>query len=659
MTPCDYKKTYESEAFRKEWERTEENWGASYQKDKTIFKVWAPFAEKVSVCLYRTGTDQEKGAEPLTKTEMLRVAPASFSCTIEGDLDGVYYTYAVVRDGKEQECVDPYARACGANGARGMVVNLEATDPKGWAEDEKWVQKRKNTVIYELHVKDFSWQEQSGISRKHRGKFLAFTEKGTSFAGYPTGISHLKKLGITHVHLLPIFDYASVEETDSEKAFNWGYDPLNYNVPEGSYATDPYDGHVRIRECKEMIKALHEAGIAVVMDVVYNHTYSADGAFQILAPFYYYRQQEDGSLSNGSACGNEIASERQMAGSFIRQSVLYWAKEYHIDGFRFDLMGLHDTDTMNRLREELDARFPHKPILLYGEPWTAGPSPMEQGYWPAVKANVGRLDNGIAIFCDDTRDAIKGSVFDREAPGFVNGAKQLEGRIASAAVAWCDGGHDFAPRSPAQIINYVSVHDNLTLWDKLAATAGVTDYDVPDARLVKQNKLAAGIVLTCMGTPLFQAGEEFGRTKRGDENSYKSAPALNCLDWERRAAFDGLVEYYRGLIGLRSRIGFFADKSKEAFSRVQIQKAEQDMVNILIDNEGYGRTPYKKIFISYYAGQEDTTLLLPPGKWQVLADGGSSFLWKRSPVLGKGRRVRKEIKMEAVSLTILGSNGKE
>lgn len=659
MTPYEYKKIYESEEFRRECENTDENWGAQYQKDRTIFRVWAPFAEKVCVCLYKTGTDGEKGAMSLGRTEMLRVAPTSFSCTIEGDLEGVYYTYAVVREGREQECVDPYAKACGANGRRGMVVNLSDTDPAGWNEDKKWVQKNKNTVIYELHVKDFSWQEQSGISRRHRGKFLAFTEEKTSFAGHPTGIAHLKRLGITHVHLLPIFDYASVEETDCQKVFNWGYDPLNYNVPEGSYATNPYDGHVRIRECKEMIKALHKAGIAVVMDVVYNHTYSSEGAFQVLAPFYYYRQNEDGSLSNGSVCGNETASERRMAGSFIRQSVLYWAEEYHIDGFRFDLMGLHDTQTMNSIRKELNDKFPQKHILLYGEPWTAGPSPMEPGYLPAVKANVDKLDRGIAIFSDDTRDAIKGSVFYGKDPGFVNGAPCKEKDMASAALAWCDGGHDFAPVSPSQIINYVSVHDNLTLWDKLAATAGVTDYDVPEEELLKQNKLAAGIVLTCMGTPLFQAGEEFGRTKYGDENSYQSPPEVNCLDWMRRAAFDELAEFYRGLIALRDKIGFFADKSETALSHIQVLKAEGNMVNLLIDNETYGKLPYNKIFISYYAGREETVLLLPLGKWRLLADGRSAFHWKKRRFFGKEDRYSKEMRMEPISFVILGSDGKE
>lgn len=656
MTPYEYKKIYESEEFKKACIEAGESWGALYQKEETVFRVWAPFADGVSVCLYRTGTDGEEGAERILRTAMEKTAGYSFTCTVSGDLDGIYYTYEVEREGKKEECTDPYARACGANGLRSMVVNLADTNPAGFAEDEKWSQKKSNTVIYELHVKDFSWQKEAGIKEEYRGRFMAFTQKGTSYRGYPTGIDYLKEMGITHVHLLPIFDYASVDETGSREAFNWGYDPENYNVPEGSYSTNPYDGHVRIRECKEMIKALHQAGIAVVMDVVYNHTYSSDNAFQVLAPFYYYRQNEDGSLSNGSACGNETASERYMTGSFIKQSVLYWAKEYHIDGFRFDLMGLHDTETMNGIRKALDEAFPNKKILLYGEPWTAAASLMAKGFYPAVKSNVNMLDKGIAIFNDNTRDAIKGSVFYGEKPGFVNGKKGLESAVASAAQAFCDGGHPFSMQSPAQSINYVSVHDNYTLWDKLVMTAGLADYQKKEEKIFRQNKLAAGIVMMCMGTPLFQAGEEFGRTKYGDENSYKSSADINCLDWKRSVEFADLAAYYRDLISLRGKIGFFTDKSMNALTHIKVIKAENDMVNLLIDNASYGRTFWKRIFISFYAGTKAARVRLPAGKWQVLADGSSAGLWKNRRLLGKIAKVEEEINIEPVSLCILGSS---
>lgn len=656
MTPFEYKQFYESEDFKRICAGAGEKWGAEYRKDRTVFRVWAPLADAVSVCLYQTGTDKEEGAKYLGRTEMCREESYAFSCTMEGNLEGVYYTYAVERGKETKECTDPYAKACGANGQRSMVVDLASTNPKGWETDKKWFQKNKDTVICELHIKDFSWQKESGISRRYRGKYLAFTEKETSFEGHATGVSYLRELGITHVQFLPFFDYASVDETGEDSAFNWGYDPMNYNVPEGSYSTNPYDGHVRIRECKEMIKALHEAGIAVVMDVVYNHTYRADGAFQVLAPYYYYRQTEEGTLSDGSACGNEVASERRMAGNFIRQSVLYWAEEYHIDGFRFDLMGLHDTKTMNEIRKELDRRISHKHVLMYGEPWAAHPPAMAEGYFPAEKVNVDKLDNKIAIFNDSTRDAIKGSVFYGNSPGFVNGGKDMEKKIASAVLAWCDKGHDFLPLSPAQAINYVSVHDNDTLWDKLVKTGGRDDFHEKDSRLLKENKLAAGIVMTCMGTPLFQAGEEFGRTKGGDDNSYQSPAEINCLDWKRRVVFNDLVEYYKGLIALRARIGFFRDKSVEALSRIQVLRAEKGMVNLLIDNAPYPKALYKKIFICYYAGEEETTLLLPDGKWQVLADGNSSYRWKKKHVWERVGKVSGQMQMEPVSLCILGSN---
>lgn len=656
MTPYDYKKIYESDEFKRESIKAGKKWGACYSPEKTVFRVWAPMAQSVSVCLYKTGSDGEGGAETLPCAEMLKVASSTYECTIRGNLDGIYYTYKIKRDDTYQECVDPYARACGVNGLRGMIADLSKTNPAQWKKDEKWVQKNKSTLIYELHVKDFSWDENSGIRKEYRGKYMAFTEDETSFKGLATGVSHLKEMGVTHVHLLPVFDFATVDETKDGQDFNWGYDPANYNVPEGSYATNPYDGHVRIREFKEMVKALHEAEIAVVMDVVYNHTYEFNGAFQILAPFYYYRQNEDGSLSDGSACGNETASERYLVSTFIKESVLYWAEEYHIDGFRFDLMGLHDTCTMNRIRQELDERFPDKPILLYGEPWTAQASPMESGFYPAVKKNISLLDNGIAIFSDDTRDAIKGSVFYGEEPGFVNGAHNMESKIASAVQAWCDGGHEFSPLSPAQIINYVSVHDNFTLWDKLIQTAGMEDYESKPANILRENKLAAGIVLFSMGTPLFQAGEEFARTKKGDHNSYHSTPSVNQLDWNRRVVFDDLVKYYQGLIALRGEIPFYQDKSMDALYHISIHRQEKNMVSFLIDHACYKKSRWKQIFVCFNAGKQGEQLELPKGKWQVLLDEKSSFLWKKEHLFNKVNIVEKEVSISAVSMLILGSS---
>lgn len=654
MIPHDYKELYESEDFKQACIQAGTQFGAFYEPQKTTFRVFAVNADAVSVRLHRTGTDEEKNAGKLSELSLTCVSPYVYEGAAEGDLEGIYYEYAVLREGERHICADPWGRACGANGKRSMVADLRKTDPKGWDKDVLFRADVDHVVISELHVRDFSEQGLPGVREAYRGKFMAFEERGKRMDGYTVGLPYYKRLGITHLHLLPIFDYASVDETNCGDAYNWGYDPENYNVPEGSYATDPYDGHVRIRECKRMIKAIHDAGIGVVMDVVYNHTYSSDGAFQILAPYYYYRQNADGSLSNGSACGNETASERYGVGNFILQSVLYWAKEYHIDGFRFDLMGLHDTDTMNRIREALDEAFPDKPILMYGEPWAAAESPMEPGFFPAVKSNVERLHDGIAIFNDNTRDVIKGSVFYGEIPGFVNGAKGLEQAVASAVLAWCDGGHDFSPKSPAQCINYVSVHDNYTLWDKLCITAGKSNFEESDEMLLKQNRLAAGIVFTCMGTPLFQAGEEFARTKLGEENSYCASPGLNRLDWKRREAFDSLTEYYRGLIALRRKIAFYADKTPEALSHVRILQAAGENVVFLIDNASYDKKGFGRIWICYHAGREAAVLPLPEGKWSVLADGTSSFLWKRG-LLKKRKQIEKEVRVEPVSLKILGS----
>ncbi|MDE6128110.1 MAG: type I pullulanase, partial [Lachnospiraceae bacterium] len=343
--------------------------------------------------------------------------------------------------------------------------DLKRTDPEGFSED-KAPAAEKEQIIYELHIKDFSYDAESGIPEAYRGKYKAFTVRGTN-GNYPTCMEYLKELGVTHVHLLPFFDYGSVDEAGGDGQYNWGYDPLNYNVPEGSYATDVSDGAVRIRECKEMVQALHENGIRVVMDVVYNHTYSEDSWMQRMVPGYYYRHEEDGSLSDGSACGNDIAAGRAMVDNYIADSVMYWAKEYHIDGFRFDLMGLLTVELMNRIRRELNEEFGEGEKLLYGEPWRADASPMEDGTSAALKENTESLDEGIGIFSDDTRDVIKGHVFDEKEPGFVNGGSGLEALLLFAVTGWRDGGACFMPKSCAQIINYVSAHDNFTLWDKL------------------------------------------------------------------------------------------------------------------------------------------------------------------------------------------------
>lgn len=634
MNGKDYKKQYDSQDFCERMTASEAALGADYTFEETVFRVWVPNAEHVSVKIYSCGTPEEaSGRGDKVKSGFLYALPMKkldhgiWEASAKGDLHGFYYTYEVCRDNETLECVDIYAKACGANGQRGMIVDLRRTDPQGWEEDKNFRQTKDNTVIYELHVKDFSYHQGSGVSHSHRGKYLAFTED----TGKEKGISYLRHLGISHVHLLPFFDFASVDETGDTDQFNWGYDPQNYNVPEGSYATDVLQGEVRIRECKQMIQALHNAGIGVVMDVVYNHTYNTDSSFQALASYYYYRQDLDGGFSNGSGCGNETASERIMCGKFIRESVLYWAEEYHVDGFRFDLMGLHDTGTLNSIRYALNEKFPDKQILMYGEPWTGGESPMGQGFFPAIKKNVDKLDEGIAIFCDDTRDVIKGSVFDAEEPGFVNGGRGLEAGIASAYQAWCDGGHNFQPISPKQIISYVSVHDNYTLWDKLVMTQDIgslPDYSSKRKDILAMNKLTAGILFTCLGTPLFQAGEEFGRTKYGDENSYRSSSSINCLDWDRKMYFDELTEYYRGLIALRARIPLYRKQTPDTVKAVHILKAQDGRVEVCLDLTDYV-CEWKKLYLILNVSQKCVKTVLPVGEYQKLVDEKSSWQWKK------------------------------
>ena len=485
---------------------------------------------------------------------------------------------------------------------------------------------QEEQIIYELHIKDFSYDVKSGVPEEYRGKYKAFTVSGTN-GEYPTCMEYLKRLGVTHVHLLPFFDYGSVDESGDDGQFNWGYDPLNFNVPEGSYATDIQDGTVRIRECKEMIQAFHENGIRVVMDVVYNHTYRKDSWMQRMVPGYYYRHRKDGSLSNGSACGNDIAAGRAMVDNYIADSVMYWAREYHLDGFRFDLMGLLTVELMNRIRRELDAEFGRGEKLLYGEPWSADHSPMESGVKAALKENIRYLDEEIGIFCDDTRDLIKGHVFYGEEPGIVNGAKGLETQLLHAVTGWRDGETDFQPKSCAQIINYVSAHDNYTLWDKLVMSMhSEPDFEKRYEDVLAANKLAAFIYFTCQGKLFLQAGEEFGRTKGGEGNSYCSSPEVNMLQWERTVAYGELVDYYRGLIRLRKRLPGLCDKSASAAERITDRRIHgEGVVSFRVDNgTADGGGEWEELFVIYNASSGNCTVALPEGKWEILADGNEA-----------------------------------
>lgn len=630
-TPKEWKQYFESEQFEQQYTYRPYDLGVTYKEERTTLKVWAPTASEVKLNLYAHGTEEEgQSSKQLEQEISLRQeAQGVWTVTLEGDYHGVYYDYDITVDGVTKRTADPYATACGANGRRSMIVDFSRTNPKGWEEDESPRAKVECPFLYELHVKDFSYDTNSGMKEAYRGKYLAFTEEGTTYQGdqiHATGIAYLKQLGVTHVHLLPVYDFGSVDELGDNDQFNWGYDPVNYNVPEGSYATDPKDGTVRIKEFKQMVMAFHKAGICVILDTVFNHTYQVDSWLQRTVPYYYYRQWEDGSFCDGSACGNDTASDRSMFGQYMKQSILHWVKEYHIDGFRFDLMGLHHTEIMNEIREELDKLPDGKEILIYGEPWAAAKTCMKKGAIPAIKDNVEKLNERVAIFCDSTRDAIKGHVFYGKVPGFINGKKGLEEEIAHAVVAWCDGSQKWKPKAPSQIISYVSAHDNFTLWDKLMLTMKKTpQYEKRDEEIVRVNKLAAAIVFTCQGIVFMQAGEEFARTKLGDENSYASSPKVNQLDWERTILYNDLVEYYKGLYKIRKQFGTYRYLGEDAHQYCQfIQCKDKNVVAFTIDNREKEER-YQQLFVVYNANKKEVTIKLPKGTYKLLSDESSSM----------------------------------
>ena len=602
--------------------------GCTCRGSRTVFKLWSPLAQRVELSLYRDDSSEAFRSLPLT-----RGAWGVWTAELDENLHGVYYDYAVWHGGDCQSTADPYAAACGRNGIRSMAVELSRTDPEGWAEDCPPAAQPEQ-IIYELHVKDFSFDPDSGVPTPYRGKFKAFSWRDKE-GRLPLCMEHLVSLGVTCVQLLPIFDFGSVDEGGGENQFNWGYDPINYNVPEGSYSTDPDHGAVRIRECKEMIQALHQNGLRVVMDVVYNHTYSADSWLGRTVPGYYYRRNEDGALSDGSACGNDIAAGRAMVDNYIVNSVLYWAREYHIDGFRFDLMGLLTVELMNRIRSELDAAFGPGEKLVYGEPWRAWESPMEPDTRPVLKNALSLLHPDVGVFCDLTRDAIKGDAFIERSPGFVNGGVGLEQDILRAVTGWREGWGEYTPRSCSQIVNYVSAHDNFTLWDKLVMCldvngdeAGPADLERLRAKVLTQNKLAAFIYFTCQGRPFLQAGEEFGRTKLGEGNSFCSPPQLNMLCWERARRFQGLTDYYRQLIRLRKSLPGLWDKSPAAAERITARTIHRPKV-VSFQVEGGGPRE-ERLLVVYNASEEPFSLALPDGQWTVRADGQNADQHRRA-----------------------------
>lgn len=643
-TALEWKAYYSTLEFQKNYEYQGNDLGVTCTEEGTSFLLWSPSAKEVQLNLYKNGSD----APCFQKVQMQKELYGIWKYKTSECLHGIYYDYDVTIEDITERSADPYAKACGINGKRSMAVNLEKTNPEGWEEDHAPIQQEER-IIYELHVKEFSWHEAGGFPKEYRGKYKAFSYVNTTLNKdgiHVTGIPYLKELGITHIQLMPVYDYGSVDEAgDETKEFNWGYDPINYNVPEGSYSTDAEHGEVRIYELKEMIQSLHKQGFRVIMDVVYNHTYALDSCFQKTAPWYFYRLHENGDISNGSACGNDMASERFMCAKYILNSVLYWAEEYHIDGFRFDLMGLLDTELMNQIRTELDIRYGKGEKLVFGEPWAADVTAIERNSVQALKKNSHLLDENIGMFCDNTRDAIKGSVFEKEEAGFVNGANRLEDKILNSIKAWCNTKNkkEISVKAPSQIITYVSAHDNQTLWDKIASTV------TKESDRMRVNKMAAAVYMTCQGTLFFLSGEEFARTKKGLDNTYNASIELNCLDWKRAWHNRELVEYYKGLIALRKQLPGLCDKSQDAEKRIHPVWKKRGALAILVDNtKENSSTVWKTLFLLYNSREKEIEVELPEGEWEILADEDDSFSWKH-PVKISGKA-----KVASVSVLLLG-----
>ena len=626
--------------------------GASYSKKATTFKVWSPNAASVRVNIFEHGSDNEGDAGSIMSRAMsLDKTTGVWSVTINGDLLNKYYTYSVTHGKTTKETADVYAKACGVNGQRSMVVDLSTTNPEGWENDKHvLVQNQTDASVWEISVADFSSSESSGVSEANRGKYLAFTEEGTTVNGVQgassTCVDYLKKLGVKYVQIMPFYDFGSVDESKNIMAqYNWGYDPVNYNCPEGSYSTNPKKGEVRIKECKQMIQALHNAGIGVIMDVVYNHTYTSDSWFQRTVPNYYYRMNNDGTFSNGSGCSNDTASEHLMFRKYMIDSVTYWASEYHIDGFRFDLMGLHDVTTMNSIRTALDNLYADgsgSQILMYGEAWDMATN-CDDGTVMASQKNLKQLSDRIGAFDDTIRDAIKGST------GGTDGAFVQEGSRRANLKTGIAGQSDTTTgwaNVPSQCVTYASCHDNLCLYDKLVGSVYGADgkYRKRYEDLVAMNKLSAAIVITSQGIPFSLGGEEFCRSKDGDENSYASSRKENMLDWENVDLYSDVIEYYRGLYKIRDAFAAFSDSTAAtANSLTYLSDVPKGVMGYTINNTESGKWSQMCVIFN---GSDSAQNVTAKGDWVVLADN-------KTAGLRNIKNVTNSVKVEAHSAVIM------
>ncbi len=595
------------------------NLGLTHTAQQCIFRIWSPVADRAQLLFYK----EANGGNALATHEMTKSDAGTWLAVFTGQLEGSFYAFRVKINGQwMKEVPDPYAKAVGINGKRAMVIDLKKTNPTGWEKDKGPVFRNKtDAIIYELHVRDVSIAANSGI--KNKGKFLGLTETGTkNDDGLSTGFDHLKELGVTHIHLLPSYDFHSVDESKPEKSqYNWGYDPLNYNVPEGSYSTNPGDGISRIKEFKKLIQSFHQNGLRVVMDVVYNHTmFTEDSYFNQLVPGYYYRQTKNGKFSNATACGNETASERLMMRKFMLESVLYWVREYHVDGFRFDLMGVHDIETMNFISKELHKIKPD--ILLYGEGWTAGASPLVDSL-RALKKYAYKLDK-IAVFSDDIRDGIKGSVFEHEDKGFASGKPGMEESIKFGIVAACKHpqvdykkvNYSKAPYAvqPWNTISYCECHDNHVLWDKLAISAKAAT----EEERRQMHKLALSIVLTSQGISFLHAGTEFLRTKKGEENSFESPDSINAIDWSLKTKNKDVFEYVKGLISIRkNHPAFRLTTAKQVAELIRFdEKTSPGIIVYEIDGKAVNDS-WRKIKILFNGTNKIQTIPLHDIAWRA------------------------------------------
>lgn len=626
--------------------------GASYSKKATTFKVWSPNAASVRVNIFEHGSDNEGDAGSIMSRAMsLDKTTGVWSVTINGDLLNKYYTYSVTHGKTTKETADVYAKACGVNGQRSMVVDLSTTNPDGWENDKHvLVQNQTDASVWEISVADFSSSESSGVSEANRGKYLAFTEEGTTVNGVQgassTCVDYLKKLGVKYVQIMPFYDFGSVDESKNiMDQYNWGYDPVNYNCPEGSYSTNPKKGEVRIKECKQMIQALHNAGIGVIMDVVYNHTYTSDSWFQRTVPNYYYRMNNDGTFSNGSGCSNDTASEHLMFRKYMIDSVTYWASEYHIDGFRFDLMGLHDVTTMNSIRTALDNLYADgsgSQILMYGEAWDMATN-CDDGTVMASQKNLKQLSDRIGAFDDTIRDAIKGST------GGTDGAFVQEGSRRANLKTGIAGQSDTTTgwaNVPSQCVTYASCHDNLCLYDKLVGSVYGADgkYRKRYEDLVAMNKLSAAIVITSQGIPFSLGGEEFCRSKDGDENSYASSRKENMLDWENVDLYSDVIEYYRGLYKIRDNFAAFSDSTAAtANSLTYLSDVPKGVTGYTINNTESGKWSQMCVIFN---GSDSAQNVTAKGDWVVLADN-------KTAGLRNIKNVTNSVKVEAHSAVIM------